>query len=363
MTDLDKSSPLNAKKNTGDEDDSYKPQFDHLPHINQANDYSSGSYAVVTTTRPGRSQTHAQVQQSQFSSPRDNNFFCNLAYGLVSALGGSAATYPLLRAFAMISLHPDMPIFERIPKYIVDLPKVIVEKGPKSLFQYYTTYASMVPALAIDLAFFYSLKSIIYPRRYFLETDIPLFSNVLLASSVSFLRYTLHQPLSETYSRVKSSSAQMKLKDLVLEMQSNMKNRIQANGIGGLYEGIIKNLPALMIFRGLQLGITETIIERTKYKKGETLWIQKFIISYFATTIAKFIAYPLDATRAQIGGDEKHPGKNIKKYFDTMFSLFNQEGTRVFKRAFSSAFHVSGSALALSIFFHLNDSKSQASKK
>jgi len=263
-------------------------------------------------------------------------------------------TYPLLRASAFVSLHPDLPLSERVPKYILALPKVIVERGPRSLFQYYTTYASMVPTIALDLAIFYGLKSIFYPRKYFLESDIPLFSNVFLAGSSAILRYLSYQPLSEAYSQVKSLNSQMKLKDFAAGMQNHLKSRIQMNGIGGLYEGMIRNLPGLVVFRGLQLGITETVIERTKYKRGKTSWISKFIISYVATIFARFIAYPFDIVRMRTG-EEGEASKNIKKYFDTLTSLFTREGTRVFKRAFTSAFQASGSSLALSFFFHLND--------
>jgi len=362
MTDPNKSAEIDPAQNQGqveDEEETEKPSFGQLPYVNQANDFSSGSHSVVTSPPSTRSKTYAQIQQRQFSSPRDNNFFVNLSYGLLSAFGGSAVIYPFLRASAFVSLHPDLPLIERVPKYIVALPKVIVEQGPRSLFQYFPTYASMVPVIALDLAIFYGLKSIFYPRRYFLESDIPLFSNVFLAGSSAILRYLSYQPLSEAYSQARSSMSQFHLKDLAVGMQTNLRNRIQMNGIGGLYEGMIRNLPGLVVFRGLQLGITETVLERTKYKKGKTSWVYKFFISYVATVFARFIAFPFDIVRGR-AGEEGEASKNIKKYFDTLTSLFTREGTRVFKRAFTSAFQASGSSLALSFFFHLNDSQTKS---
>lgn len=294
-------------------------------------------------------------------SPRDKNFFFNAVNASLSSILGSLLTYPFIKARSMLSISPEMPTNERMMRYTRGLPQLIAQNGVMTLFKGYDTYAVMVPALTLDLAFFYFLKSVIYPRRYFREADLPWFANSSLAGIATIMRYVIYQPFADAHTRVTSYTSSLKGSELLKEMNVSMQNTVKNKGIGGLYEGFLKNIPGLVVFRAMQLGTLETLFQRLRYQNGHTSLFKKFIICYGVTVISKYVSYPFDLARQLIVTDGLENSEVVKKYVKIMKEMFGRNNfLDHYKKATTRAFQASGSTLALCIFFHLNDDVQKA---
>ena len=75
-----------------------------------------------------------------------------------------------------------------------------------------------------------------------------------------------------------------------------LKKTVAQNGVSSLYNGIGPSTIGIIVYRGVQFGLQDTIKAFNPYQKDFTFIgiLSKFIVAQIAVSISGLAAYPLD---------------------------------------------------------------------
>lgn len=286
------------------------------------------------------------------------NPFISLAAGGISGAVSKTITAPLEKVKLAIQNQDSNPriISGEMQRYtgIVDCAKRhIVELGPKSLWRgNVSNCIRYVPTAAFNLMFKDTIKGL-FPK-YKKDTEFGKFAATQIASGACAggLTNTLVYPLIYVRTVLGADIGKVKQYDSMLDC---IVKTVKQGGVGSLYNGIGASSVGIVVYRGVQFGLQDTIKAFNPYQKDFTVIgiVSKFIVAQIAVAASGIAAYPFDTMqrRLQIEASKPKEQQIYTGMADCFSKILAKEGPKgFFKGALANILRGTGAALVLVMY-------------
>jgi solute carrier family 25 (adenine nucleotide translocator) protein 4/5/6/31 len=289
---------------------------------------------------------------------KKQNPLINLAAGGISGAVSKTITAPLEKVKLAIQnqdsnprvLSGEMPRYKGMGDCFV---RHVKELGPQSLWRgNVANCIRYVPTAAFNLMFKDSIKGM-FPK-YNKQTDFGKFaaSQVAAGAAAGGLTNTLVYPL--IYVRTVLGADLGKVKKYS-GMGDCLVKTVQENGFFSLYNGIGPSSVGIVVYRGTQFGLQDTIKAFNPYQKDFTMIgiVSKFIVAQIAVSVSGVVAYPFDTMqrRLQIEASKPEAEQLYKGMFDCAGKIMATEGAGgFFKGALANVLRGTGAAIVLVMY-------------
>jgi len=134
-----------------------------------------------------------------------------------------------------------------------------------------------------------------------------------------------------------------------------LKKTVQNNGFTSLYNGIGPSSCGIVVYRGTQFGLADTLKEFNPYQKDfSTVAIaSKFVVAQVAVSVSGVVAYPFDTMqrRLQIEASKPKADQIYNGMSDCFSKILKTEGAGgFFKGALANVLRGTGAAIVLVLY-------------
>merc|ERR1712167_36533 len=142
----------------------------------------------------------------------------------------------------------------------------------------------------------------------------------------------------------------------------------KSGGFGSLYNGIGPSSVGIVVYRGVQFGLQDTIKAFNPYQKevGMVAVTSKFIVAQIAVSVSGIAAYPFDTMqrRLQIEASKPKAEQIYNGMGDCFAKILKNEGAGgFFKGAFANILRGTGAAITLVLYDEFMNFVNGAPKK
>merc|ERR1711937_601781 len=290
--------------------------------------------------------------------PEKANPLINLAAGGVSGAVSKTITAPLEKVKLAIQNQDSNPrvLSGEMKRYtgMGDcFKRHITELGATSLWRgNVANCVRYVPTAAFNLMFKDTIKGM-FPK-YNKNTDFGMFAATQIASGAfaGGITNTLVYPL--IYVRTVLGADLGKVKKYSSMADCLMKTA-KTGGILSLYNGIGPSTAGIVVYRGVQFGLQDTIKAFNPYQKDVSAigLISKFVVAQVAVSASGIAAYPFDTLqrRLQIESTKPKADQIYNGMADCFQKILAKEGPKgFFKGALANILRGTGAAIVLVLY-------------
>jgi len=209
-----------------------------------------------------------------------------------------------------------------------------------------------IPTAAFNLAFKDNIKKL-FPK-YNKKTEFASFAAAQVASGAAAggVTNTLVYPL--IYVRTVLGADMGAVKQYT-GMADCLKKTVAENGFMSLYNGIGPSSVGIVVYRGAQFGLADTLKAFNPYQKDFTAvgLASKFMVAQVAVSVSGIVAYPFDTMqrRLQIEASKPEAEQIYKGMADCFGKILKKEGPGgFFKGAFANILRGTGAAIVLVMY-------------
>jgi len=286
------------------------------------------------------------------------SLFTNLVAGGVSGAVSKTITAPLEKVKLAIQNQDSNPrILSGEMKRYTGMgdcfKRHISELGPSSLWRgNVANCVRYVPTAACNLAFKDTFKTM-FPK-YNKNTDFGKFaaSQVASGSLAGGVTNTIVYPL--IYVRTVLGADLGKVKKYK-NMGDALVKTVQNGGVLSLYNGIGPSTIGIVVYRGAQFGLQDTIKAFNPYQKDFSVIgiVSKFMVAQVAVAVSGIASYPFDTLqrRLQIEASKPKEEQIYSGMADCFKKILAKEGAGgFFKGAFANILRGTGAAIVLVLY-------------
>ena len=282
----------------------------------------------------------------------------NLAAGGISGAVSKTITAPLEKVKLAIQTQDSNPRIlsgemQRYTSMGNCFSRHISELGATSLWRgNVANCIRYVPTAACNLMFKDTVKRI-FPK-YNKANDFGKFAMVQVASGsvAGGITNTLVYPLIYVRTALGADIGTVKKYNGVIDC---LKKTVELNGASSLYNGIGPSTIGIVVYRGTQFGLQDTIKAFNPYQK-EVSFIgifSKFIVAQIAVSVSGIAAYPLDTLQRRLQNEATKP--KAEQMYNGMGDCFTKimanEGPKgFFKGALANVLRGTGAAIVLVMY-------------
>lgn len=292
------------------------------------------------------------------STKKEVNPLINLAAGGISGAISKTITAPLEKVKLAIQNQDSNPriISGEMKRYtgMGDcFKRHVTELGASSLWRgNVANCIRYIPTAAFNLAFKDNIKKL-FPK-YNKKTEFGQFAAAQIASGAAAggLTNTLVYPL--IYVRTVLGA------DLGAVKQFNgmgdcLMKTVKSNGFFSLYNGIGPSSVGIVVYRGAQFGLADTIKAFNPYQKEVSVVgiVSKFVVAQVAVSVSGIVAYPFDTMqrRLQIEAGKPKADQIYSGMADCFGKIMKAEGPGgFFKGAMANILRGTGAAIVLVMY-------------
>jgi len=291
------------------------------------------------------------------AKPKPNPLI-NLAAGGISGAVSKTITAPLEKVKLAIQTQDSNPkILSGEMKRYTGMGdcfrRHISEIGPTSLWRgNVANCIRYVPTAACNLMFKDTFKRM-FPV-YNQNTDFLMFAGTQIASGsfAGAVTNTLVYPLIYVRTALGADIGKVKQFNGVADC---LTKTIKTNGFMSLYNGIGPSTCGIVVYRGTQFGLQDTIKAFNPYQKDFTFIgvLSKFIVAQIAVAASGVVSYPFDTVQRRLQNEATKP--KDQQYYNGMSDCFKkilaQEGPKgFFKGVVANLFRGTGAAIVLVMY-------------
>ena len=286
------------------------------------------------------------------------NPIINLLAGGVSGAVSKTITAPLEKVKLAIQTQDSNPriISGEMKRYtgMGDcFRRHISEMGPTSLWRgNVANCVRYVPTAACNLMFKDTFKRI-FPV-YNKNTDFAMFAftQIVCGSFAGAVTNTIVYPLIYVRTALGADIGKVKMYNGIGDC---LMKTVKQNGFGSLYNGIGPSTAGIVVYRGVQFGLQDTIKAFNPYQKDVTFIgiFSKFVVAQIAVALSGIAAYPLDTLQRRLQNEATKPKE--KQIYNGMADCFRKimekEGPKgFFKGALANVLRGTGAAIVLVMY-------------
>jgi solute carrier family 25 (adenine nucleotide translocator) protein 4/5/6/31 len=286
------------------------------------------------------------------------NPLINLAAGGISGAVSKTMTAPLEKVKLAIQTQDSNPkILSGEMKRYTGMgdcfKRHITEIGASSLWRgNVANCVRYVPTAACNLMFKDTFKRI-FPV-YDKNTNFTMFAltQIMCGSFAGAVTNTIVYPLIYVRTALGADIGQVKMYNGILDC---LQKTVAQNGVASLYNGIMPSTVGIVVYRGVQFGLQDTIKAFNPYQKELSVrgLVSKFIVAQIAVSISGLAAYPLDTIQRRLQNEATKP-KDQQIYngmFDCYKKIMEKEGSKgFFKGALANILRGTGAAIVLVMY-------------
>jgi len=290
--------------------------------------------------------------------PEKVNPLINLAAGGISGAVSKTITAPLEKVKLAIQNQDSNPrILSGEMKRYTGMgdcfSRHISELGATSLWRgNVANCVRYVPTAAFNLMFKDTIKNL-FPKTD-KNKDFATFAAVQVASGAlaGGITNTLVYPL--IYVRT-VLGADLGVVKKYTWMGDCLAKTVKEGGVMSLYNGIGPSTIGIVVYRGVQFGLQDTIKAFNPYQKDFTVIgiVSKFIVAQIAVSVSGVAAYPFDTLqrRLQIEASKPKAEQMYNGMSDCFSKILKQEGPKgFFKGAAANILRGTGAAIVLVMY-------------
>jgi len=290
--------------------------------------------------------------------PEKQNPLINLAAGGISGAVSKTITAPLEKVKLAIQNQDSNPrILSGEMKRYTGMgncfTRHITELGATSLWRgNVANCVRYVPTAAFNLMFKDTLKNL-FPKVD-KNKDFTKFAMTQIASGAlaGGLTNTLVYPL--IYVRTVLGADLGKVKKYS-SMGDCLSKTVKEGGVMSLYNGIGPSSIGIVVYRGVQFGLQDTIKAFNPYQKDFSVIgiVSKFIVAQIAVSVSGLAAYPFDTLqrRLQIEASKPKAEQIYSGMSDCFSKIMEKEGPKgFFKGAAANILRGTGAAIVLVMY-------------
>lgn len=292
------------------------------------------------------------------SQEKKVNPLINLAAGGISGAVSKTITAPLEKVKLAIQTQDSNPriISGEMKRYngMGDcFSRHISELGPQSLWRgNVANCVRYVPTAACNLMFKDTIKRI-FPT-FNKNTDFAKFAMTQIASGAlaGGITNTLVYPLIYVRTALGADIGQVKMYNGIADCLSKT---VKQNGVASLYNGIGPSSIGIVVYRGVQFGLQDSLKAFNPWQKDTTMMaiFSKFMVAQVAVASSGIAAYPLDTLQRRLQNEATKP-KAEQMYngmSDCFAKILKTEGPKgFFKGALANVFRGTGAAIVLVMY-------------
>lgn len=291
-------------------------------------------------------------------SKKEVNPLINLAAGGISGAVSKTITAPLEKVKLAIQNQDSNPriISGEMKRYtgMADcFKRHISEIGVSSLWRgNVANCIRYVPTAAFNLAFKDNIKKM-FPK-FDKKTDFGKFAMAQVGSGAlaGGATNTLVYPL--IYVRTVLGADLGKVKQYT-GMADCISKTIKSGGFMSLYNGIGPSSIGIVVYRGAQFGLQDTIKAFNPYQKEVSAIgiFSKFCVAQLAVSVSGIVAYPFDTMQRRLQIEASKPASEqiYKGMGDCFGKILKAEGPKgFFKGAFANILRGTGAAIVLVLY-------------
>jgi len=229
----------------------------------------------------------------------------------------------------------------------------ISELGPQSLWRgNVANCIRYVPTAAFNLAFKDNIKKL-FPK-YSKNDNFTMFAATQVASGAAAggLTNTLVYPLIYVRTVLGADLGAVKKYS---GMADCIKKTIAENGVMSLYNGIGPSSIGIVVYRGAQFGLQDTLKAFNPYQKDFTMvgLVSKFIVAQIAVSFSGVVSYPFDTMQRRLQIEASKPAEQqmYNGMPDCFAKIMKAEGPGgFFKGALANVLRGTGAAIVLVMY-------------
>lgn len=289
---------------------------------------------------------------------KEQNPLINLAAGGISGAISKTITAPLEKVKLAIQNQDSNPriISGEMKRYtgMGDcFKRHVSELGASSLWRgNVANCVRYVPTAAFNLAFKDNIKKL-FPK-YNKDKEFGKFAAAQIGSGAlaGGATNTIVYPL--IYVRTVLGADLGKVKKYN-SMADCLVKTVKGNGFMSLYNGIGPSSVGIVVYRGAQFGLQDTIKAFNPYQKDFTAigLVSKFIVAQIAVSVSGVVAYPFDTMqrRLQIEASKPKAEQVYSGMSDCFSKIMKDEGPKgFFKGALANILRGTGAAIVLVLY-------------
>jgi solute carrier family 25 (adenine nucleotide translocator) protein 4/5/6/31 len=286
------------------------------------------------------------------------NPLINLAAGGVSGAVSKTITAPLEKVKLAIQNQDSNPriLSGEMKRYtgMADcFKRHITELGASSLWRgNVANCIRYIPTAAFNLAFKDNIKRM-FPK-YDKKTEFGKFAAAQIASGAAAggLTNTLVYPLIYVRTVLGADLGAVKQFN---SMGDCLVKTVKSNGFFSLYNGIGPSSVGIVVYRGAQFGLADTIKAFNPYQKDFSVVgiVSKFVVAQIAVSVSGIVAYPFDTMqrRLQIEAGKPKEQQIYTGMVDCFGKILKAEGPGgFFKGALANILRGTGAAIVLVLY-------------
>jgi solute carrier family 25 (adenine nucleotide translocator) protein 4/5/6/31 len=146
-----------------------------------------------------------------------------------------------------------------------------------------------------------------------------------------------------------------------------LKKTVAENGVASLYNGIGPSSIGIVVYRGVQFGMQDTLKAFNPYQKDTSMvgLLSKFMVAQIAVSLSGLAAYPLDTMQRRLQNEATKP--KAEQVYNGMADCYSkimaQEGTKgFFKGAGANILRGTGAAIVLVMYDEIMNAVERRSK-
>jgi len=209
-----------------------------------------------------------------------------------------------------------------------------------------------VPTAACNLMFKDTIKRL-FPK-YNQNTDFTRFAATQVASGslAGGITNTLVYPLIYVRTALGADIGKVRAYNGVVDC---LTKTVKQNGVASLYNGIGPSSVGIVVYRGVQFGLQDTIKAFNPYQKEVSFigLFSKFIVAQIAVSVSGLAAYPLDTMqrRLQVEATKPKAEQIYNGMGDCFTKIVKDEGAKgLYKGAAANILRGTGAAIVLVMY-------------
>lgn len=289
---------------------------------------------------------------------KKTNPLINLAAGGISGAVSKTITAPLEKVKLAIQTQDSNPrvISGEMKRYTSMgdcFKRHISELGVSSLWRgNVANCVRYVPTAACNLMFKDTIKRI-FPV-YNKNTNFGMFAVTQIASGAfaGGITNTLVYPLIYVRTALGADIGKVKKYNGIADC---LAKTVKENGVASLYNGIGPSTMGIVVYRGVQFGLQDTLKAFNPWQKDVSVVaiFSKFVVAQIAVAASGIAAYPLDTLQRRLQNEATKP-KDQQIYNgmgDCFRKIMAQEGPKgFFKGALANVLRGTGAAIVLVMY-------------
>jgi solute carrier family 25 (adenine nucleotide translocator) protein 4/5/6/31 len=240
----------------------------------------------------------------------------------------------------------------------------VTELGASSLWRgNVANCVRYVPTAACNLAFKDFFKSL-FPK-YDSKTQFGMFFTTQVASGslAGGVTNSIVYPLIYVRTVLGADLGKVKKFNGMLDC---MKKTVASNGVLSLYNGIGASSIGIVVYRGTQFGLQDTIKAFNPYQKDFSVigLVSKFCVAQVAVSVSGITAYPFDTIqrRLQIEASKPKAEQIYNSMADCVTKIMAKEGPGgFFKGAMANIVRGTGAAIVLVMYDEIQNAIARSS--